>query len=111
MPVTLPSCFVFPPQRGTLNHCHHHHLVQVNRQPFGGLNLGLNLLLLVYLLSTLLITSLLSPSSSNMFSFTLALGPSKLVISIAGFSGVAIFSVTVVVVAAEVVLTVVNNVV
>lgn len=45
-----------------------------------------------------------------MLSFTLELCPSKLVISIAGFSGVEIFSVTVVVVAAEVVLTVVDNV-
>ena len=49
-------------------------------------------------------------TSSKMLSFTLALCPSKLVISIAGFSGVEIFPVTVVVVAAEVVLTVVDNV-
>ena len=64
----------------------------------------------MYFLSTLLITSLLSPSSSKMLSFTLELCPSKLVISIAGFSGVEIFSLKVVVVAAEVVLTVVDNV-
>ena len=49
----------------------------------------------MYFLSTLLITSLFSSSSSEMFSFTLS--PSKLVMSRAGFSGVVTtFSLTVV---------------
>ena len=51
----------------------------------------------MYFLSTLLITSLFSSSSSEMLSFTLALSPSKLVMSRAGFSGVVTtFSLTVV---------------
>ena len=80
-------------------------------KPFGGLKLGLNLLLLVYFLETfLLITSLLASTSSEMFSFSLS--PSKLVISIAGLSEVVIISVIfVVVVPSDVVLDVVEDVV
>ena len=64
----------------------------------------------MYFLSTLLITSLLSSSSSERLSFTLALSPSKLVMSRAGFSGVVTTFSSTVVVAAEV-LAVVDNVV
>ena len=88
-PVTWPACSVFPPQRGTLNHCHYYHpLVTVHVKPFGGLNRGLNLLLLVYFLATLVTTWRLSSTSS----FTLSLSPSKLVISIAGLSDVELIS-------------------
>ena len=80
-------------------------------KPFGGLKLGLNLLLLVYFLATfLLITSLLASTSSRMF--TLSLSPSKLVISIAGLSDVVIISVIFVfVVPSDIVLDVVEDVV
>ena len=108
--MTWPACSVFPPQRGTLNHCHHHPLVIVHVKPFGGLNRGLNLLLFVYFLATLLTTSLLSSTSSKVLSFTLSLSPSKLVISIAGLSDVELISGDFVVVPSDVVLDIVEAV-
>ena len=64
----------------------------------------------MYFLATLLTTSLLSFTSSEVLSFTLSLSPSKLVISIAGLSDVELISGDFVVVPSDVVLDIVEAV-